>query len=161
MNNNYFNEGIMITKIFLSCTLILIIILNGCNEKSEDKIIAPNTNAIEYLSFQSYGCQPLKKLSKINDWATINCNFQNDSLVISTMFSTHCSAIMEDSIITTENKIEIYLWDTNNGVSRCICTHKEVFLFNAESPKTIEIILFYKAATNEGFDEMGRKTIKI
>ena len=151
----------MKTQLFLSCIIIIIILSYGCSDKSNEEIVTPNMKAIEYLSFKSQGCQASKILTKTNDVANAYWDYVNDSLFISTTFTTHCSAIMKDSAIVTENKIEIYLWDTNNHVARCTCSHLEEFVFKAESPKTIEIIIYYKAIYSNEFTVIACGTIKI
>jgi hypothetical protein len=167
----------MNTKILLSIIVIAIILSYGCKDKSKEEIVTPNTEPIEYLSFEDKGCQSaslkeypifeneesrqlqiLKKKSEIesNYW-----DYVGDSLIISTTFIAQCYAAIRDSVLLTESKIEIYLRDKATRSAKCSCTIEEELKFKAESPKTIEIIIYFKSFGSEKFIVIGHSTIKI
>lgn len=166
----------MKTKFFISLIVTIIILSYGCKDKSKEEIVAPNIETIEYLSFKDKGClssqkekqilenihyQSSIKLSKINNAGSNYWDYKNDSLIISTTIMTYCSAELKDSVILTENKIEIYLWDVSGRVVRCSCPIEGEFIFKAESPKTIEVIVYFKSVNSEEFVVVAHYEIKI
>jgi hypothetical protein len=58
-------------------------------------------------------------------------------------------------------KIEVFLQDTNNIVSRCVCRHETMFVFRIKSAGTYDLQFYYKAATSDSYIELIRENLKI
>jgi hypothetical protein len=166
----------MKARIIVLVILTAIILSYGCKDKDKEGIVNPNTETIELLSFSNKGCHSLPKdspilenkknlelpeLSKTKRTEYTYWDYFGDSLMITSSFETHCSAVIKDSTVTTENKISIFLRDINKNVARCTCQVKEEFVFKAESPKAIEITIYYKAIYSTRHDIIVHGTIEI
>jgi hypothetical protein len=138
--------------------LILIILTYACKKE----VNSPESNSIETISRVSNGCIPKYKpdnLYKISDTSNIEIRFDAGNLKVNLNFTTHCSAEMADSINLSMKSIEIFLADTNEFVSRCLCTHKEEFIFELNSEKEIRFIFYYKLFNESEYKEMADTTI--
>ncbi len=119
----------------------IFILICGCNKK---EINSPNSMSIEYLSFQGNGCTSSNVLSKTNDEAVLNWQYVNGVLQIGVLFSAQCVASMKDSVLVSNNIIDIYLSDTSSVRAKCNCPYKVIFNFRVEGNNEIKISFYYK-----------------
>lgn len=142
---SYFAEATLFLLIFYSCT-----------------INSPDSSQIELVSYKSNGCITASKTNgqnAINDEAIVEAGYSDGFLMIYLNFTTLCSAELKDSVQTTENRIEIYLKDTNTEASKCFCPHREEFKFATEAKKQVEIIFNYKAYASTEYSLLADTTI--
>ena len=143
---------------FKIITVITVILSFGCNEKN---IITSGNTSIEYLSFQSNGCISTNSLAKIDDEAILYWYYLDGNLEIDVSFSTHCSASMKDSVLISNNSINIFLADTSTIGAKCICPHKETFNFRVASNGELEIIFSYMPYSKTEYYVLADSTINL
>lgn len=146
--------------IYFAVILISILIIYSC----KNGVNNTETNSIEFISYKTNGCISTSKigdLDKITDVADIEVNYDNGILEVYIKFTTHCSAEMKDSLVIEANKIVIFLEDTNQDGSRCICPHKEEFKFTVNEGKEIDIKFNYNAYASDKFYTIADTTIFI
>lgn len=145
-------------SIFLSFCIFVIIFQTGCNEKDT---VAPNTEMIECTSTESYGCQDSKSLSKIESYANLAYEYSDGILTLFIDIEAQCAAIVSSDVSTTDNSIDINMWDTSSKNAKCSCLIRQVFTFNAEVPKTIVITVNYKSNTADQFIRILKGILEI
>ncbi len=148
----------MMKKYFSICIALAVLLMCGCGE---DDLIQSDLSAVEYLSFKSMGCHSSNKLAKTNMDTVIDWECKGDTLAVSVLFSTYCSALIKDSVNIVDNKIEICLADTSGRVVRCTCPQKEELTFKAVPPKKIEVIFYFKSAISDAYCEMCSSIIEL
>ncbi len=147
-------------RFYFAILLVFLLIIYSCKKE----INSPETNSIELISYKSNGCistSKLVNLGKVTDDAIIETNYVNGKLEVNIKFTTHCSAEMKDSLVIGAKKIDIYLEDINKNGSRCICPHKEEFIFNINEVKEIEIVFNYNAYASDRYYTIADTTIHI
>lgn len=144
----------MIKKNLIFLVFLVIAVLK-CESYSPE---ISGSKTMDYLSFEAYGC--IAERDSIDEpyWAWA---ITNDSLKFKVMFNTHCSALFKDSVNIDNYKIEVFLQDTNNIVSRCVCRHETMFVFRIKSAGTYDLQFYYKAATSDSYIELIRENLKI
>lgn len=143
---------------YFAIASVFVLIFYSCNVNS------PDSNQIKLVSYKSSGCVATLKTNEQNETnneAIIEANYSGGYLNIYLDFSTLCSAVLKDSVLTNENSIEIFLKDTNPEVTRCFCPHREEFKFMTEGNKQIGIIFNYKAYASTEYGLIADTTITL
>ena len=148
-------------KLHFVIAVLLLITAYSCNGND---VNTPGTSSIELVLYKSNGCTSTAKtsdLSETTDDAIIEASYKNGYLIVNLYFTTLCSAEMKDSVVVNEELIDIYLKDTNPETVRCVCPHKEEFLFAIGEMKEVEIKFSYQGITSTEYHELADTTITI
>jgi hypothetical protein len=138
---------------FLIITAMTFILSDGCNDNGD------SSGTIKYLSYQNSGCISANSLPKTNSEAVLDWYYLDGNLRIDVSFTTHCSALMKDSVDISKNVINIFLADTNKLVAECICPYKETFNFIVSGTGELRILFSYKLSFKPEYFVLADTTI--
>ncbi len=127
----------------------------------EQNTVASYQSFITYNSFEDFGCTHEVSLGKINDDAIMNWEYSNNTLHLEFLFYSLCSAVCEDSVVISENTIQIFLTDTSDYAARCICQLREVFNFIVLAQNQIRILFHFKAYAADKYFLLIDQTIDL
>ena len=134
--------------------LITILLLRCSSGISEQ-----NTSKVQYLSHLSMGCLPSSGLAKINDNPSINWKYSSGVLRLELLFSTLCSATLKDSVISSNDSLNIFIKDVNSAVAMCTCPYKEIFSFLTSGGKNLKIVFRFKQYFKMEYTPLADTTI--
>ena len=130
-----------------------------CSDKGTN--ISPGAVAVQYLSFKDNGCTSKNSIQKTQVETVLNYGYSQGILTLNLLFTVNCASEIKDSVIISENNINIYLADTSKGQVRCICPTNEEFNFRTDPGVTIFIQIFYKAYGNIKYSLLVKRAIEI
>ncbi len=128
-----------------------------CSDKGTNISSGP----IQYISFKDYGCSSKNTIQKTQAETILNYGYSQGILTINFSHTINCASKIKDSVIITENNINIFLADTSKGLVRCICSTAEEYNFKTEGGKTIYLRIFYKAQDHFEYSLLVQREIKI
>ncbi len=126
-----------------------------------DKGTNISLGSVQYLSFRDNGCTPKNSIQKTQAETILNYGYSQGILTLNLLHTINCASKIKDSVIITENNINIFLADTSKGLVRCICSTAEEFNFRTDQGKTIYLQIFYKAHGQFEYSLLVQREIKI
>ncbi len=140
------------SKIIIPLFIVLIFLLISC----DDEDLSNQQN--KYIEFRDYECIPTNNVSYLNEENTISSDYlaylksyyyNQDTLKLTIHFWANCCPAFSDSVLISEQRIDIFLRDTLRGC-RCICPYDNDFIFLYRQKGALRI-LFYVANSDNSF----------
>ncbi len=122
--------------VFIFVLLMAASLINSCSY----------TREITYNSIDQKDCTYSEILSSMNGAPEVHVDSltaieSNNLITVSMNVRTYCNAIFDFKIEKNEDRINLYLHNTNRKIDNCICTRELTVSFNKVKPGFYSIVL--------------------